>query len=83
MAGPFVCPGQDQRYLRPEDVCELACPRCGAKVELWKDDPYRDCRKCGERVKNPKLDPGCAQWCKFAADCLGKEVQSPESKVQS
>ena len=73
MAEPFVCPGQDKRYLKPDDLFEVACRRCGRMIEFWKDDPYRDCRKCGERVKNPKLDLGCAQWCKFAPECLGTD----------
>lgn len=83
MAEGMACPGQDRRFWKPEDLCEIACPNCGVKMELWKDDPYRDCKACGTRVKNPKMDMGCAQWCKFAADCLGTEVPGPEPGVET
>ena len=25
----FHCPGQDQRYWKPEDIFDVLCPRCG------------------------------------------------------
>jgi predicted RNA-binding Zn-ribbon protein involved in translation (DUF1610 family) len=64
------CPGQDQRYWKPEDIAELLCPACGQSVEIWKDEPARACPKCGTMVRNPRLDPACAQWCPHAKDCL-------------
>jgi hypothetical protein len=65
------CPGQDQRYWKPEDICEADCPKCGVSMEFWKDDPKRKCPGCGETVRNPKIDLGCAEWCKFAKQCFG------------
>jgi hypothetical protein len=57
------------RYWKPEDVFEAACPHCGGTVEFWKDDPCRVCRRCGERVENPRFDTGCAAWCAHAKEC--------------
>lgn len=34
----------------------------------------RACRACGQTVVNPQFDLGCAQWCQFAAKCLGQPV---------
>ena len=65
------CPGQDKRFWRSENVFEAPCPSCGGSIEFWKDEPKRRCNHCGKSAPNPKLDLGCAQWCKFAKDCLG------------
>jgi len=65
------CPGQDRRYWRPEDIFEEKCPQCGSAVELWKDEGVRRCSNCGTSVVNPRVAQGCAQWCKFAKECLG------------
>ena len=65
------CPGQDLRFWKPEDIFEAPCPHCGTGIEFWKDDPARTCSGCGQRVKNPKIDTGCAEWCKYAEECLG------------
>lgn len=63
------CPGQDQRQWKPEDIAEVPCPRCGAAVEIWKDEPLRHCPQCKAAVRNPKIDPGCALWCTHAKEC--------------
>lgn len=73
------CPGLDPSRFKPDDVFELICPSCGNSVEFWKDESKRKCKKCGQDVRNPRLDLGCAKWCKFAAQCLGKEVDDIES----
>jgi len=65
------CPGQDQRYLKPSDVFEVPCPECGHMVEFFKFDVKLNCRGCGREMRNPKLDLGCAKWCKYADKCLG------------
>lgn len=67
----FRCPGQDPRFWRPEDVFEVRCPGCGQVAEFFKDEPSLKCRNCGRIVPNPKIDLGCAQWCKYAEQCLG------------
>ncbi len=72
-----MCPGQDTRFWKPGDIFEIACASCGRKVEFFKDDATRKCPACGERIRNPHLSLGCAQWCEHAKECLGfdpKEV---------
>ncbi|MCX8022992.1 MAG: hypothetical protein N2745_09500 [Syntrophorhabdaceae bacterium] len=66
------CPGQDMRYWKPGDIFETVCPHCGNAVEFFKDETTRRCRKCKNIVVNPKMDLGCAAYCKFAATCLGE-----------
>ena len=68
------CPGQDTRYWGPEAISETNCPKCGGPVEFFKDESSRKCRKCGEKVLNPKMDFGCAVYCKFASQCLGGDM---------
>ncbi|MCK5801253.1 MAG: hypothetical protein KAI66_00405 [Lentisphaeria bacterium] len=68
------CPGQDMRYWTAEDIFDVACPFCGDEIEFWKDEPIRLCSGCGVEVRNPRIDLGCAKWCKFAEECLGKNV---------
>ena len=65
------CPGQDQRFWKPEDIFEVKCPNCGEKFEFFKDEPKLKCRSCGHLVVNPKIDLGCAQWCQYAEQCIG------------
>ena len=67
----IMCPGQDTRYWRPEDIFEIECGNCKSKVEFFKDDASRKCKKCGTKIQNPKLNMGCAQWCEHAKECLG------------
>jgi hypothetical protein len=66
-----MCPGQDTRYWRPDDIFTVACGSCGAGIEFFKDDAARRCPGCGTRVRNPRLSMGCAQWCRHAKECLG------------
>lgn len=65
------CPGQDSRYWKPGSIFEAKCPECGKTVEFFKDDTTRKCGHCGHRFTNPKLDFGCAAYCKFADQCIG------------
>ncbi len=72
-----MCPGQDTAFWRPGDVYEVPCSNCGYEVEFFKDDATRRCTRCGQLIRNPKLNLGCAQWCEHAKECLGydpKEV---------
>ena len=69
------CPGQDQRYWKPEDIFQVACPLCGEEIEFWKDEPVRICSGCKREVRNPRLDLACAKWCKESDKCLGREVK--------
>jgi len=65
------CPGQDQRYWKPEDIFNVLCPYCKAEIEFWKDEPVQPCPNCKKEVRNPRIDLGCAEWCKYAKDCIG------------
>ena len=65
------CPGQDQRFWKPEDIFEVQCSGCGHTIEFFKDEPKLKCRKCGQMVANPKIDLGCAEWCQYGEQCLG------------
>jgi len=69
------CPGQDQRFWKPEDIFDVSCPYCGREIEFWKDEPFRLCRGCGREVRNPRLDLACAEWCASAAECLGHGLE--------
>jgi len=40
-------------------------------VEFFKDESSRKCKNCGHKFVNPKMDFGCASYCKFAEQCLG------------
>jgi HD superfamily phosphodiesterase len=40
-------------------------------VEFFKDDTARRCGHCGHRFVNPRLDFGCAAYCRYAEQCLG------------
>ncbi|MHB9026149.1 MAG: HD domain-containing protein [Armatimonadota bacterium] len=75
------CPGQDIRFWKPDDIFEISCSHCGNLVEFFKNDGIRRCPRCGNRVVNPKVSLGCAQWCKQAKECLGYDpgLQTAES----
>lgn len=79
------CPGQDMRFWKPGDIFDTQCPKCGRRMEFFKDEVRRKCR-CGHEIVNPKLDFGCAQWCPYAEQCVGtvpeevKERQKAEQK---
>ncbi|MFH1757762.1 MAG: HD domain-containing protein [Pseudomonadota bacterium] len=66
------CPGQDSRYWKPGAIYEVTCPHCGSSVEFFKDESTRRCKKCGNKLVNPKMDFGCASYCKYAEQCLGE-----------
>ena len=65
------CPGQNGASWKPEDVFEIECSGCGTQVEFFRDDAWRECPQCGQMVKNPRVNLGCAQWCGAAEQCLG------------
>tara|TARA_B100000614_G_scaffold143796_1_gene127855 strand:+ start:230 stop:964 length:735 start_codon:yes stop_codon:yes gene_type:complete len=65
------CPGQDTQYWNTEAIFETECPECGHPMEFFKDDATRRCGNCKKKIVNPKMDFGCASYCKFAEQCLG------------
>jgi hypothetical protein len=75
------CPGQDLRNWTPKDIFTVPCWNCGREVEIWRDEPMRLCPGCGREVCNPRIDPGCAEWCKYAEECSGKREEIPPASV--
>lgn len=65
------CPGQDTQYWNEDAIFETQCPECGHPMEFFKDDATRRCGGCKKKIVNPKMDFGCASYCKFAEQCLG------------
>lgn len=59
------------KYWKENAIFDVACPKCKASVEFYKDDTTRKCSSCGTRFVNPKMDFGCASYCQFAEQCLG------------
>jgi hypothetical protein len=65
------CPGQDSRYWTGDVMVEVPCPECGFSVEIFRDESFGRCRRCGHKFSNPGADFGCAKWCSLAKECLG------------
>ena len=65
------CPGQDMQYWNDDAIYDVDCPKCGKPVEFYKDDTTRSCSHCAHRFVNPRMDFGCAAYCKFAEQCIG------------
>ncbi len=65
------CPGQDMQYWDANAIFDVKCPECGKEVEFYKDDTTRTCKHCDHRFVNPKMDFGCAAYCKYAEQCIG------------
>lgn len=66
------CPGQDWRYWKEDAIFEVKCPYCATSIEFFKDDTIRKCPQCKRAVPNPRMDFGCAAYCKYAEVCLGE-----------
>ena len=62
------------RNWKPGDIFSVPCPACGSEIEFFKDEMRVRCRSCHQLVPNPKLDPGCAEHCGFADQCVGPEL---------
>lgn len=65
------CPGQDTQYWNKDAIFETACPECGHPMEFFKDEANRRCPGCKKKIVNPKMDFGCASYCRFSEQCLG------------
>jgi HD superfamily phosphodiesterase len=76
------CPGQDMRFWKPGDIFDTQCPKCGRRVEFFKDEVRRRCR-CGHEIVNPRLDFGCAQWCPYAEQCIGAVPEEVKERQKS
>jgi hypothetical protein len=74
------CPGQDTRFWKPGDIYDIRCPFCGSIIEFFKDDTRLTCKKCKKKVRNPKLDAGCSEYCPFKDECLGEVVEQQKAR---
>jgi len=70
-------------FWTPKDVFEIPCGHCSAEVEFFKDDAKRRCHRCGNLVRNPKLNLGCAQWCEHAKECLGYDPKERLAEAEA
>lgn len=70
------CPGMDLKYWKIEDIFDVNCPVCQYKNEVWKDDIYVICCHCRIKIKNPRLNINCADYCESAQDCPGVQMQN-------
>lgn len=65
-----VCPGSSSfAQPTPESV---ACPDCGAEVEIWSDEATGECPACKKAVIR-QATQSCIDWCRYAQQCLGDE----------
>jgi len=77
------CPGQDRRYWKEDAAFEVPCPKCGASVEIFKDEGSGRCPDCGHRFRNPKTAFDCAQWCEYAEQCVGVAPQAQSASTSA
>lgn len=61
------CPGSGDSTIE-----FLDCPRCGAEVETFSDDPKAECHECGHAIFK-ESNPSCVAWCEHAVMCVGEE----------
>jgi len=73
------CPGTDMKFWKPGDIFDINCPKCGKRVEFFKDEVKRKCR-CGHVIVNPKIDFACAEWCPYAEQCVGPVPEEVKAK---
>ncbi len=73
------CPGTDTKFWKPGDIFDIECPKCGKRVEFFKDEVKRKCR-CGHIIVNPKIDFACAEWCPYAEQCVGEVPEEVKTK---
>jgi hypothetical protein len=70
------------RFWKPGDIFETQCPKCGKKIEFFKDEVRRRCG-CGHEVVNPKMDLGCAAWCQYAEQCVGDVPEEMKARQRA
>src|SRR4030042_3881723 len=73
------CPGTDMKFWKPGDIFDIDCPKCGKRVEFFKDEVKRKC-SCGHIIVNPKIDFACAEWCPYAEQCVGEVPEEVKAK---
>ncbi len=65
-----VCPGSSS-FAQPTPEM-VACPDCGAEVEIWSDEATGACSGCKKTVIR-QATQSCIDWCRYAQQCLGDE----------
>lgn len=65
----YKCPGQDKKNIEAK---VFKCPKCGYEIEVFSDETKARCLKCRSVIYRETL-PNCIDWCKYAADCVGRE----------
>jgi transposase len=64
------CPGTAN--LRTPTLAVKKCPRCGAEIEIFSNEPSATCDSCGFVIWNDFAS--CIQWCRYAERCMGEET---------
>jgi hypothetical protein len=64
------CPGS-MAFSQPKPEV-VACPDCGADVEIWSDEATGQCSTCSRTVIRTATQ-SCVDWCRYAPECLGDE----------
>jgi len=67
------------KFWKPGDIFDIDCPKCGKRVEFFKDEVKRKCR-CGHIIVNPKINFACAEWCPYAEQCVGEVPEEVKAK---
>lgn len=72
MAFMSSCPGSKMfKNPIPEPI---NCSGCGEELEIWTDEFYVRCKKCGAITYRPRRMPSCVDWCKHAESCVGPDL---------
>ena len=70
----FNCPGS-QKFKQPYPE-NVNCQHCGGDVEIWTDERYGVCSKCGSETSRAR-EQSCLDWCKYANLCAGYKLLKP------
>jgi hypothetical protein len=60
----------------------VRCPHCGGDAEIWSDEVEGDCPECHRKFMRTHK-PSCADWCKYARECLGEETYKKYQNAKS
>ena len=81
MGSLLKCPGLEQTLaVVPE---ELPCPRCDYSIEIWSDENFGKCDKCGEIIRlNPFQDSLIAYCLELGVNAV-KIISSSQISIES
>lgn len=74
------CPGS-LAFTQPK-IEIVRCPHCGGDAEIWSDEVEGVCPVCREKFMRTHK-PSCADWCKYARECLGDETYKKYQNAKS